>query len=134
MKISIVRVMVALLLMAAAGAPGFAQGGASSSLSGTVVDQSGGVIPGADVTVRNEGTGAEAKAITAENGTFMIPSLAAGTYTATVSVPNFKQSVVKSIVLVVGVPTNIKVTLQIGGSSETVTVVGVLAASLRDSR
>ena len=111
MKISSFRFVVALLLIAAACSPGFAQGGASSSLSGTVVDQSGAVIPGADVTVKNDATGAEAKAITAENGTFMIPSLSAGTYTATVTVPNFKQSVTKNIVLVAATPTTVRITL-----------------------
>jgi hypothetical protein len=123
MKLSIFRFVVVLLLIATAGSPGFAQGGASSSLSGTVVDQSGAVIPGADVTIKNEATGAEAKAITADNGTFMIPSLSAGTYTATVTVPNFKQSVTKNIVLVAATPSTVRIVLQVGGSSETVTVV-----------
>ena len=102
---------------------GLAQSGASSSLNGTVADQSGGVIPGAEVTVKNDATGAVATAITAENGTFSIPSLTAGTYTATVDVPNFKQSVIKNIVLLVGVPANVRIVLQVGGSTETVTVV-----------
>ncbi len=122
MKHNIWKFVFVLLLVAAAGSIGYAQGGASSSLSGTVVDQSGGVIPGAEVLVHNDATGAEATAITAANGTFSIPALSAGSYTATVSVPNFKQSVVKNIVLVVGVPTTITVKLEVGGSSETVTV------------
>ncbi len=116
------RTIIALLLVAALGCLGFAQG-SSSSLTGTVVDQSGGVIPGAEVTVKNDATGTEFKAVTAENGTFSIPALGAGSYTATVSVPNFKQSVIKNIVLVAAVPTNITVKLEVGGSSETVTVV-----------
>jgi len=117
------RLVFALLLSAMVSCLGFAQGGASSALNGTVVDQSGGVIPGAAVSVRNDATGAEYKAITAENGTFLIPSLTAGTYTATVSVPNFKKSITKNIILVVGVPTNVRIELQIGGGQETVTVV-----------
>ena len=123
MKHGLFKFVFAMLLLGTACCIGFAQGGATSSLNGTVVDQSGGIIPGADVLVKNEATGAEFKAVTAENGTFSIPSLSAGTYTATVTVPNFKQSVIEKIVLVVGVPTNIKVTLQVGGSNETVTVV-----------
>ncbi|MGA2263248.1 MAG: carboxypeptidase regulatory-like domain-containing protein [Acidobacteriota bacterium] len=122
MKHFVRSLVFALLLIAATSSLGFAQAGQSSALTGTVVDQSGGVIPGAEVVVKNDNTGAEYKAVTAENGTFSIPALNAGTYTATVSVPNFKQSITKNIVLVVGVPSNVKIVLQVGGSTETVTV------------
>ncbi|MBZ5495284.1 MAG: carboxypeptidase-like regulatory domain-containing protein [Acidobacteriia bacterium] len=117
-----IRLASSLFLMAAISLIGYAQGGASSSLIGVVVDQSGGVIPGAEVTVHNDATGAEFKTVTTENGTFSIPALAAGTYTATVSVPNFKQAVVKDIKVVAGNPSSIRVQLQVGGTSETVTV------------
>ena len=122
MRHCVSRIFFTLLVVAMACLPLGAQSGANSSLAGVVVDQSGGVIPGADVTVKNDATGAEAHSITAENGTFFIPALSAGTYTATVSVPNFKQSITKNIVLVVGVPSNIRITMQIGGVTETVTV------------
>jgi hypothetical protein len=111
-----------MILLTAVSLPGYAQAGASSSLAGVVIDQSAAVIPGANVVVKNEATGTEYKATTAENGTFMIPGLAAGSYTATVSMPNFKTAVMTKIVLVVGVPTNVTIPLQVGGSSETVTV------------
>jgi hypothetical protein len=116
------RLLLAMLLIAALSGLGYAQGGSSSLLTGTVVDQSGGVIPGADVSVKNEATGAEYKAVSAENGQFTIPALAAGNYTVTVSVPNFKQSVIKNVSVVVGSPTNLKITMVVGGTTETVTV------------
>jgi hypothetical protein len=97
-------------------------GGLTSSLTGAVIDQSGGVIPGAAVTVKNNATGAEYKTITAENGTFSVPALSAGTYTATITVPNFKQAIVKDINVEAGVPATIRVTLQVGGTAETVVV------------
>ena len=122
MKYCAFRLVFALFLIAALSCLAFAQG-SNSSLSGTVVDQSGGVIPGAEVVVKNDNTGAEYKAVTADNGTFSIPALSAGAYTATVSVPNFKQSITKNIVLVVGVPSSVRIVLQVGGSAETVTVV-----------
>ena len=121
MKRNAFRLAFALFLIGVLSGLGLAQG-TTSPLSGTVVDQSGGVIPGAEVVVKNDNTGAEYKTITAENGTFLIPALSAGTYTATVTVPNFKQSITKNIVLVVGVPSNVKIELQVGGSTETVTV------------
>jgi len=111
-----------LLLATAMSVPVYGQG-ATSALTGIVVDSSGAVIPGADVVVKAAATGSESKTVTAENGTFTIASLNAGTYTATVSMPRFKQSIIKDIVLVVGVPTDIKIVLQVGGSNESVTVV-----------
>ena len=87
-----------------------------------MVDSSGGVIPGAEVVVKSNATQAEFKTISSENGTFTIPALSAGTYIATVSVPNFKQSVIQDIILVAGQPSQIRAVMQVGGTSETVTV------------
>jgi hypothetical protein len=101
----------------------FAQGGgAASSLSGTVMDPSGALIPGADVQITNNGTQTEYKTITAENGTFTIPALPPGTYTASISLPGFKTAVLNNIVLNGGVPASVRVTMEIGGVTETVTV------------
>jgi hypothetical protein len=122
MKQTMYRIAGITLLVALASLIGYAQGGASSSIVGVVVDQSGGVIPGADVSVKNDATGTEFKAVTADNGTFAIPALAAGTYSATVSVPNFKTAVIKDIKVVAGSPANVKIQLQVGGLNETVTV------------
>ena len=123
MKHSFLRLVLALFLVGTASLCAYAQGGSTTSmLTGTVVDTSGGVIPGAEITVKNNSTQAEYKTISSENGTFTIPALSAGTYTATVSVPNFKQSVIKDIVLVAAQPSQIRVVMQVGGTSEVVTV------------
>ena len=53
MKLSMFKITATLLLVAAASFLAHAQGGSSSALTGVVVDQSGGVIPGADVAVKN---------------------------------------------------------------------------------
>lgn len=121
MKLFIFRSAAAMLLIVAMSFFAFAQG-SSAQLVGTVVDQSGGVIPGAEVTARNDATGVEYKAITAENGTFSIPAMTPGTYTATVSVPNFKVASVKEVKLTAGTASTIKITMQVGGSNEVVTV------------
>jgi hypothetical protein len=123
MKHWALKLFLTMILLAAVSLPCYPQAGTSSSITGVVVDQSGAVIPGANVAVKNEATGAEAKATTADNGTFMIPGLAAGSYTATVSMPSFKTAVMTQIVVVLGAPTNVKITLQVGGSTETVSVV-----------
>jgi len=101
----------------------FAQGGGTSSaLNGTIMDQSGGVIPGAEIVVRNNDTGHEVKGLSAENGTFTIPFLPIGTYTATVTLPGFKQWVANDIKLLAGRPSTITIKLEVGSPSQTMVV------------
>ena len=78
-------VFAAFALAAAASVSAFAQGGFFTSLSGTVADSSGAVIPGASVKIKNTGTGAEYDVVTGVEGTFQVPSLAGGTYSVTVT-------------------------------------------------
>jgi hypothetical protein len=118
------RLLTTLLLVAMASFVGYAQGGGSTatSISGVVLDASGAVIPGAEVTIKNDATSAEFKTVTGENGTFTIPALNPGTYTANISVPNFKTQIVKEIKISPSTPGNIRVVMQVGGTAETVVV------------
>ena len=119
MKNSVVRLLITMLVVSVVSWSVFAQGGgSSSSLSGTVFDQSGAIVPGAEVVVINTDTGEQYKAITADNGTFFLPVLSIGTYTATVAVPGFKQAVVKDIRLTSGNPGTIRIKLEAGGGNE----------------
>jgi len=81
--------------VAAASSLAYAQGSFFTSLSGTVADSSGAVIPGADVKIRNNGTGAEYNTVTASDGGFSVPSLPGGTYSVTVSLMGFKTAVLR---------------------------------------
>ena len=101
----------------------YGQGGNTSApLTGTVVDASGAPVPGANVVVKNEGTGASYQAVSGEKGTFAVPALQAGTYTVTVSLSGFKQSVTKGFKILSAVPASLRATLEVGGVEETVTV------------
>lgn len=113
-----------IALLAACSPPALGQVSSTSSLSGSVIDPTGAVVPGADITVRQEGTGAEFKVISAGNGTFTVPSLNAGTYSVTVAMPGFKQAIVKGIAINVGIPASVKITLQLGSQNETIVVEG----------
>ncbi|PYR93713.1 MAG: hypothetical protein DMF84_07845 [Acidobacteria bacterium] len=100
----------------------YGQGGTTSTLSGTVVDGSGAVLPGADVAVKHTATGVTQRAVTNGEGAFSIPSLNVGTYVVTVSLPGFKTVVINDVVLTSGAGANVKASLEIGGVTEQVTV------------
>jgi hypothetical protein len=102
--------------------PAWAQGGTSSTLAGVVVDTGGGVIPGADIIVKNDATGVQQTSVTNGQGAFSFPGLNVGTYTVTVSLQGFKTFVAKNVVLTTGAPANVKAILEIGGMTEQVTV------------
>src|SRR5258706_1290090 len=101
----------------------YAQGGNTSApLTGTVADATGAPVPGANIVVKNEGTGATYQAVSGDKGTFAVPALQAGTYTITVSLSGFKQSVTKGFKILAATPASLQATLEVGGLEETVTV------------
>ena len=61
----------------------------SASITGTVTDPSGAVVPGAKVTITSEGTGAVREAVTGSTGVFSAPNLNIGAYKLTVSATGF---------------------------------------------
>lgn len=100
----------------------YAQGGATSTLSGTVTDTSGAVIPGASVVVKKMDTGLTSEAVTNAEGQFTIPQLASGKYTVSVSLAGFKTATVNDVELNAGVPAGVSVKLEVGGIEEQVVV------------
>ena len=115
--------VVTSLVFATSPAPVYAQGGSSrTSLSGQVADKTGGVIPGAVVDVKNNATGVSTQTTTNSTGLFNVPALDPGTYTVTVTLQGFKKAVVSDVVLVVGNPGNVAVTLEVGTIGEEITV------------
>ena len=94
----------------------------TASIRGTVTDSSGGVIPGADVKVKGEGTGLTRTTVTNAAGVYSFEELPVGTYTVEVSLTGFKSAVQTGILLNVADIRAVDVQLQTGNLSETVTV------------
>ncbi|HXH06517.1 MAG TPA: TonB-dependent receptor [Vicinamibacterales bacterium] len=118
-----IRIATALLaVVLAAAEPVLGQGAVTAPLSGTVVDTSGGVLPGADVVVRNDATGATYTTVTNEQGIFTIPALNPGRYTVTVSLAGFKTVTLNDVEINAGVPAAVRAVLEVGQLQETVTV------------
>lgn len=95
----------------------------TSSLRGTVSGPDG-LIPGATVVVKNNGTAKEFTATTDESGNFTVPNLEVGTYTVTVTATGFKTSTVNNLVVEINRSQSLPVTLEVGGIDEVVVVTG----------
>ena len=119
-----IRLALAIVLSLTVTTSAYAQGSFFTSLSGTVVDSSGGVIPGADVKIKNNGTGAEFNVVSGSDGGFTVNGLSGGTYSVTISLMGFKTATLSSVVLNAAVPASVKVTLSVGALEESVNVVG----------
>ena len=88
----------ALLVSVFSCAPGWAQT-STAQINGTVRDQSGAVLPGADVTATQVATGAKRSAVTNETGSYTLTNLPIGPYTLEVALPGFRTYVQSGIVL-----------------------------------
>ena len=90
---------VLALALCAGVSPAYGQGSTTSTISGRVVDSSGGVLPGATVTAKHLGTNVVSTTVSNADGNFTLPSLPNGTYEVTVSLEGFKTQVVKDVVI-----------------------------------
>ena len=94
------------------------------SLSGNVKDPQNAAIIAANVTIKNTATGEELTAVTDSQGTFTFPSIAPGTYSATVEASGFKRTEITQVTVEIGTPAKIDVALEVGAVTEQVTVTG----------
>ncbi len=93
----------------------------TGSISGTVTDSNGAVIPNANVEIKGEG-GQKFTANTTESGTYKIPAVGNGFYTVTITAKGFKKVVTSNVKVDVGVPTTVNSTLEVGGVDQVVEV------------
>jgi hypothetical protein len=115
------RLLLAVAIVCVSCSLALAQGG-GQSLSGTVVDSGGGVIPGATVSAKNNATGQVFEVVSNDSGLFGIPGIAVGTYTVTVTLSGFKTAVMNEVRVVTATQTSVKAVLEIGALNETVEV------------
>jgi hypothetical protein len=83
------RVVAAVAVLLLAGGTAWAQR-TQGEIRGNVADSSGGVVPGASVTVTNVNTGYTRDAVADTRGAFVLPLLEPGTYRIDVTAPSFK--------------------------------------------
>jgi hypothetical protein len=114
---------VALLLIARQSLliTAFAQS-ATATLSGTVTDQNGAVVPGVEITIINRATGLQRQATTGEQGEFTVPLLPPSTYTVRIQHTGFSPIEYPSVILNVGDQKALKIELKAGDVNATVQV------------
>lgn len=99
---------------------------------GTVTDSTGGVVPGASVVIKNQGTEETRAATTSDQGEFTFSLLQPGQYTVTVQANGFKSFVQPNIPLAVGARFRVDAHLNIGAASEKVFVTSEAVALQTD--
>ena len=94
----------------------------NGTLFGTVSDATGGVVAGANVKVKNIGTGVTRSATTGGNGEYVIPNLPAAHYSVTVTMTGFKTFTMPDIELQVAQRALLNATLEVGAVGQEMTV------------
>jgi carboxypeptidase family protein len=112
---------VIVCLMVGVGLPSaFAQ--SSGRVSGTVHDQTGAVVPGASVILRDEASGTELKTVSDAQGFYSVEPVPPKSYTLTVQLTGFKTYSQRGLKVDPAARLNIEVSLQVGEKVETVEV------------
>jgi hypothetical protein len=92
------------------------------TITGTVSDPGGALIPGAKVVATNVGTGVQFSTATTETGNYTIPSVPSGNYDVSVEVQGFRRHQQSGVTVQVAQTARIDVVMQIGSTSESVNV------------
>jgi Carboxypeptidase regulatory-like domain len=127
LRFSLLLVM-ALLLPSAARAQSF-----NGSISGTVKDQSGGVVTGAEMVLKNEAKGVEFKYKSTDKGEYAFRNLTPGSYELRVSAAGFQPFVQKKVEVNVNGDVRLDVALGVGSQAEQVEVVAETSTLNYDS-
>jgi outer membrane receptor protein involved in Fe transport len=115
------RAALAVALVAAVGSPAFAQL-TRGTISGTVKDTSGALLPGVTVTITNNATGVSRAVVTNESGFYRAPALEPGTYTVKAELQGFKVLENREVPVLPSAEASVDFSLELGGLSETIDV------------
>jgi hypothetical protein len=94
----------------------------TGTILGTVKDQSGGVLPGATVTITHEGQALTLTAVTREDGTYVFTPIRTGAYTIRIEFPGFKSSERRGVPVNIQQQAQIDFTLEAGNIAEELVV------------
>ena len=117
----------AMLLFGIYGfAPNLAAQGTAATILGTVTDSTGASIPGANILVKNVGTGQTTTSQTDAQGRYRVADVGVGDYEVQASKASFSTALHKGITLTVGSQNVVDFSLSVGQAQQTVTVEGAV--------
>src|SRR5439155_20194155 len=120
---SVIRYGFATCLALLVGAGAWAQEPVGT-ISGAVHDQSGAIVPGASITIRNTATGVEPALTSGTDGGFSAPALAAGEYKVIAELAGFR-TLQRDVTVATGSVLTVDLRMEVGRASEVVSVSGV---------
>lgn len=124
MRRLVILVGVFVLFVGAAAAPAVAQTAQVGNISGTVLDESGGALPGATVTLTSQERGYSRTATTDAGGTYLFPVLPLGKYTILIELPGFEKKTITDNLVETDKTTAVASSLKLATQELQVTVVG----------
>jgi hypothetical protein len=92
------------------------------TISGTVTDSSGGVVPGASISITNTQTNVIREAVTDDKGLYVVPNLLPGSYTVTATATGFTETTSASVELNVGAEKLLNLQMSVGSVKQEVRV------------
>lgn len=95
---------------------------ALAGINGVVTDQTGAVVPNANVTITNNATSVSRTAATTSVGTYYVTDLIPGTYTVKIEASGFKTFVSNAVYVQTATVSTVNATVQTGTTTETVEV------------
>src|SRR5688572_27795794 len=122
MSMNAMRILTIAAVLLAGSAEALAQSD-RGTITGTVVDPDGGVVPGASVVAENPENGARYETVTTQTGNYTLTQVPVGTYHLTVELPGFGRFRQEGIRIFVGQTARIDARLQLGNLTEEVSVV-----------
>lgn len=100
----------------------YAQSTSAGTITGTVTDPSGAVVPGAVITVTDPATKTRRTTTTNAQGLFVLPNVAPGTYDVTTTKAGFQMDEIPALTVAVGAQTTANFKMSLGSENTTVTV------------
>jgi len=115
------RIQLASMFLLASAAVVLAQGD-RGTITGTIGDPAGAVVPNAPIEAKNTETGALFQVASSETGNFTLVQLPVGSYEISVTVPGFKKYVRQNITVGTAQTVRVDIGLEVGSATESVTV------------
>lgn len=102
----------------------FGQSTGTGEISGTVVDESGAVVPGVAVIATHEETGLSRRTVSNASGAYVIPALPVGQYKIEAQITGFRTFLQKGVIVETDAKIALNIVLQPGSVRQEITVVG----------